>query len=559
MTHDSYFQELREQILDNKNKWDNEHFIVFNHEAGTGKSRTTHRILGEMTKEYDYRVLYVQLFVKNDELTNTVNAINKYAGKDVACGIAGDDIRKKNQRQRAVESPILCVSHRMYQMICQGEHRELVKNRDILIIDEYPNLVEKVTFNCQDIGDLFVSNVGDGCQEIDELARMLRQLVCENRKKCKTNTEMVFLDFQSVEYERYKAVATKLLKSSSSDKEQIERLKKVQQILENGAYFYEGGLHTFDSSNELLLLKSNLILDANGFDFKYQLSNKFILKKQDKFYDYSHSQFFHYVVDTSKTGLSKYINFNQRVLNEISFEGCKGVLFITDKQNKQALEREIEYHFSNYGDNLKEIENNLGCKIRVDYHGNLKGVNYYRTFDMVVVIKSPIFDFLAYGLTNFFYKSKDKIPVGNISVFEDEDIEKIRKTSIAGELYQGMKRINRDNSQSAKYYVFCNNQDVIDIVVEQFPGIQYVRRELVVEKKRVEDVKPEQAENPKVAEVKKLLLEYRQSGLKSIKKQELREAVGIRHKSNFTKLLHSLEKFLSDNFIIAKGQHLIFQ
>uniref|UniRef100_UPI000B1B0327 hypothetical protein n=1 Tax=Neobacillus fumarioli TaxID=105229 RepID=UPI000B1B0327 len=306
------------------------------------------------------------------------------------------------------------------------------------------------------------------------------------------------------------------------------------------------------------LLKNNIILDANGFDYKYRLSNKFILKTQDKFYDYSHSQFFHYVVDTSKTGLSRYINFNRQVLNEISLEGCKGVLFITDKQNKESLEREIEYHFSQYGNSLREIENKLGCSIQVDYHGNLKGVNNYRTFDMVVVIKSPIFDYLSYILTNLYYKSKDKIPVGNISIFENEEIERIRKTAIAGELYQGLKRINRDNSQPAKYYVFCNNQDVIEIVVEQFPGIKYIQRELAIEKKRNADAESEQIENPKVAEVKKLLLEYRQSGLKSIKKQKLREAVGIRYKSNFAKLLHSLEGFLHDARIVSKGQHLIF-
>ncbi|WP_157075963.1 DEAD/DEAH box helicase family protein, partial [Neobacillus fumarioli] len=252
MTHEDYFKELKEQILI-QNKWDNENFIVFSHEAGTGKSRQTHRILAEMTKEHDYRVLYVQLFVKNEELVNTVNAINQYAGKEVAWGIAGDDIRKKKHRQQAVESQCLCVPHRMYQMICKGEHRELVKDRDILIIDEYPNLLEKVTLSCQDIGDIFVTNDGDDCHEIDELAIMLRKVVGENQKKCKTNTEMVFLDFRLAEYERFKMIVKKLIKTSK--KEQIERLKKVQQILANGAYFYEGGLHTFDSSCELFLRK----------------------------------------------------------------------------------------------------------------------------------------------------------------------------------------------------------------------------------------------------------------------------------------------------------------
>ena len=42
-----YFKELEEQIISEK-LWNSEKFIVFDHEAGTGKSRYTQQLLGEM-------------------------------------------------------------------------------------------------------------------------------------------------------------------------------------------------------------------------------------------------------------------------------------------------------------------------------------------------------------------------------------------------------------------------------------------------------------------------------------------------------------------------------
>ncbi len=48
-----YFKELEEQIISEK-LWNSEKFLIFDHEAGTGKSRFTQQCLGQMTKTQKY-------------------------------------------------------------------------------------------------------------------------------------------------------------------------------------------------------------------------------------------------------------------------------------------------------------------------------------------------------------------------------------------------------------------------------------------------------------------------------------------------------------------------
>src|SRR5690554_1150086 len=133
---DHYFNELEEQIM-NKKKWDQKRFHVFNHEAGSGKSKNTFRILGEMFQRKackllaetskHYRVLYVQHFVKDDQLIITAETINTYAGTKVAMAFDSDDNKSKKRRKLAEESPILCISHNMYLQICCDNNEYLLE------------------------------------------------------------------------------------------------------------------------------------------------------------------------------------------------------------------------------------------------------------------------------------------------------------------------------------------------------------------------------------------------------------------------------------------------
>lgn len=554
-----YFNELKEQIIDQE-MWDAEHFHVFDYEAGMGKTRTAQEVVGELTKEHPYRVLYVQRFVRDNELDNTVSTINQHAGREVAVRYASEDAKKKGNKKKAVEAQVLCITTNMYLQFCKGEHKEFWTDRDILVIDEYPDFIERISVSLQDIQNLW-GGWGFQFAEMDLLANNLRNdlaLIQEKANVPKVD-KMIFVDFISSD-NKISGELLRELTAIETEKEKRELLNKFLQLLQNGCYYYEGQFHTFQR-NTLVMLKSNIILDANGFDYRYELSDKFILRKQGKMLDYSRSTFYHYEVNTSKSELKQYADFFENVLDKIQVEGKKGVLFVTDKENVNPLIQTLENHLRQYGETLEEISAHTQTPINVDYFGNIIGVNNYRHYDTVVLLKTPYFDYLSYALSYFYFQRTDLKPVADIEIFQQIDVESIKKTVVAGELYQAIKRINRENSQQAEFHVFTDYQEAIDVVLQQLQSVNYKAVKMEVARKRKYD-NSKRAGNSltqqRVLLLQDMLMQYKNEGRASVKKADVREAIGVQDKGNFSKFLRSIMLFMEANRICSKGQEFVF-
>lgn len=551
-----YFHELKEQIT-NPMKWDSQRFQVFNHEAGTGKSLNTLKYIGELTRDHSYRVLYVQLFVKEESLKSTVHEINKAAGREVARSYDGNDAQSLARQNLAKDSQILCVSHNMYLSICSGNHQFLLKDRDILIIDEYPDIVKKISVSFEEVFKLWGRSHMFDSELIEPLAYKFKKIIERydaKNEEYKRNV-MKFIDFKDESYEVFKREILRII-PFISNKTNSTLLRKIQQILLNGCLLYEDGFHTFDNNFQFRLLNNNIILDANaGFDYKYSLSTVFSLRKQNLHYEYSDSNLHHINVRTGKNALSTNIDFPEKALNLIEPEKKQKLLLISDKDNQEVLKEKVEEYFLSISMSKEEIDRVFTNNLRIDYFGNITGVNTYREFDAVAIMKTPNFDYLTYALIYFYYSSLDGKKMNDVRIFEHEEIEKIRNSFVAGEIYQAIKRINRNNSKKSDIYIFTDNKETIDLVVEQLPNIKFKYSELDVNK--VAKVRKESSYERNMNNVKKTLLDLKNNGKTSIRKKELRELVGVPDKGNFTKILKSLNTFLETNNFLNKGQNII--
>lgn len=559
--HENYFEELREQIM-NPGKWDSERFVVFDHEPGLGKTIHACRFIGEMTRKHSYRVLWVQPFKKGGLLEATANAINESAGKPVALAVEGEDLRTDKQRQMVVEPQVLVITTRMYAQVCKGEHGELIKGRDILLIDEYPNLMDEIVISRRELSALYSHSVNIESEILDEMLDMFRTEL--RRLRIPTSEEqghMIWTTFQNEEYRKYRVEVNKLLKSPEA-KGCKELLMKFRQLFRHEAYYYNGAFYTYDDGYEYVRLKNNIILDANGdFFYLYQLSKQFVVKHQPKVHDYSQSTLHHYLINTGKQGLKDNPTFFDQVVETVKLQGRKGVLFVTDKENKPKLETAIISHYGEKGEKketLADISRKLGVEISVEYHGNLLGRNEWRKFDTCVILKTPNFGYSSYTLMAYFFHTlDDEKSFRNIEMFRDDEVEPIRKTTIAAELFQAIKRINRDNSQEAEIFLFCSNEDAVAIVRKQLPGIQYVREQWCGGATTCHEDDQEQDDNGRTGQLKALILKYQAAGVDSVQKQELRLQIGD-SKSAFSHRLSDLKWFLEEQGIINNGQHLRF-
>jgi len=555
----NYFNELKEQII-NEEKWDKERFHVYDYEAGVGKSRNTFRFVGDMTKEYPYRVLYVQRFVRDDELNQTVALINEHADREVALGFTGEDTKSKKRKNQAKEAQVLCITHRMYSEICRGSHPELIENRNTLIIDEYPDLLEKISVSERDIGYLWFVQYKYRNESIETLAQMLKDNFseCNNKINKDRANQMIYIDFHEPEYVVIKSQLPDIIESISDKSDKI-LLSRMLQIVTNGCFLYEKKLHTFDNQFKFKMLDNNIILDANGFDYRYSLSNKFHIRHQPKSYEYSSSTFYHYEVKTSKKDLSRQINLHEQALEEISLNTKQRTLFITDKDNQAQLEEKIVDFLSSTGMDDKEIATAIKENFKVDYFGNIIGVNSYREFENVVVLKTPNFDYLTYALTYLFYRRIDNKPVEDVCVFRHEEVESIRKSSVAGEIYQGIKRINRDNSKQAKMYVFTTNQDAVDLILQQLPGIQYKKEMMDINKRKVESIKKKTKFEEQVEIVIATISGAVCEGREFIQKKEIRDKLGVIDKGNFSRIIKACQSFIESQGYKNEWQRIILK
>ncbi|KZB89816.1 hypothetical protein A2U94_19490 [Bacillus sp. VT 712] len=158
-----------------------------------------------------------------------------------------------------------------------------------------------------------------------------------------------------------------------------------------------------------------------------------------------------------------------------------------------------------------------------------------------------------------FYNSIEGLPSHSFSVFKNRDVEAIRLSSIAGEIYQAVRRVARDNPNTVRIYVVNDNQDVMNMVREQMPNIQYYMHQIHLNKSAdSEKQKVQSLKSAKVKMAKEIIIKSKESGDPFINKRDIRVKLDIKSSPNFTQILSELETFLDVNKIENIGQKLVF-
>lgn len=554
--HEDYFVELREQII-NEEQWQDKVFVTFNHEASSGKSRYMHKLLAEVATTPPYRrALYVQLFA-GEELANTVQSINQHAGTTVAAKFIGGDNKPAYKLKRAREIPVLCITHEMYFQFCRGNYQDLWQNREVLILDEFPSFMHPIVIGGDEIGRYALNSMRKEDYGMKYLADKLLTKFVE--------MERIYTDYltKDIPFVTFPDLIGELPRLENmldfiDDRADKTIMENIHHLIKNGGYFFEGNFHTYDFRLPPLMLQNNVVLDANsGFDYRPELSDLFVVKRQKKLFDYSSSFLTHYTVNTGKTALKTYTKFTMEVLSEIPLKDCHGALFITDKANEEQVIKSVLAHFKDYGETLEKVSENLGFPIAVDHFGNLTGVNKYRDFDTIFLLKTPYFNYMAYLLNHFYFTKEGS---DNI-LYQNDEVSLVRTQMVCGEMYQALHRVARDHIRPAKMYVFCNNQGAVDTIVGELPGVQYVKKEMEVSVKKRRQKTKGNGKNrvPQIVQFQQFLLEYKMSGAETVSKQDIMEALGIRDLSNLNKLKRKSETFLQDHIIIVEHHDYRFK
>jgi hypothetical protein len=529
-------------VLTNKKYWDNNRFRVLNYEAGAGKTLKTYEFIGKMYKEgHKYKILYVQPFSKEDRLLDSVRAINTQAGEQIAAFVDADTT--KSGYKYAINAQVLCITHNMYKEICKGKHNNLIKNRDILIVDEFPNLFEQIVIDDDKLIDLLkfmkidnnVKNIYDYIKQKQEELRIY-----------KSKMRIVKFDDKNI----YKIL--RHLHNIVHNHEDKKFIKQFKLLFESTVIYEKEKFYTFDNKIWYKLLKNNIILDANaGFDYRYRINQIFKIDYQAKAFDYKNSIINYYKINTSKHALKSYDDFVQTVLNELK-ENSKSKdkhLIVTDIENESKFNEEYIKKWYSLGN------------VKVDHFGNLLGKNDYRDFNKIWLFKTPNYAFVTYILQYVFYSQKKidnrySLEISNKGGYlhlKNNEFEKLRQSLLVGEYYQAIKRINRDNTRYTEINIFTNNDIIIDKIKSQFKNIELINKQISFSTKKNCNTKRNKSQI-KVEEYKRLIIEAKKNNIAIIPKADICDRLGF-EKTHLRRFLNKEEIIEFNNLYNIEVKH----
>lgn len=472
-------------------------FNVFDIEAGCRKTRTAESALIEAYYKYGRKSILVR---RNDEdCRESMKIMNEAAKSDIAFAYNNEDVSLsdlKHVNKILSTIPIVIITHQKYRVLMKDSNkRKLFSNdRKNLIVDEFISTVEVISVSEADIKtfrilfkkdpiisqafekamkwivDFFMTwNKENSCRRFvniddehpsknfNELIKLIKANV--------TNEILTEWKYGIFECTNPLEINIDLLSSLKTVKMLCDRLMEYKQLFTEMCVYNDKKLYTTDPRNNYWFLDNNIMLDASGeLQSAYALNHdEFSLQHCEKVLNHSNWKIINIPVNTTSAGKERIINFYDVVNEEIKKYG-KDILVIGKK---------------NEMDMIDVPEDNKG------YFGNVTGSNKWYDIKNVAIIQTHNLSDVDYILKYLHYgkkKIEEKINLSGYRSgrtgyssysFKDERLEEIRVRWIASEIYQAIKRVNRNMQYNTDVLIFINNEKVIELLKSQMKNCQY--------------------------------------------------------------------------------------
>ena len=471
-------------------------FNVFDIEAGCRKTRTAENALIEAYCKYGRKSIFVR---RNDEdCRESMKIINETAKSDIAFAYNNEDVtltdlKRVNKILNTI--PIVIITHQKYRILMKDSNkRKLFSNeRKNLVVDEFISTVEVISVSEADIEtfrilfkrDPIISQAFEKAMKwiVDFFMTWNKENSCrrfvniDDEHPAKNFSELIKLIKANVtnevlaewKYEIFECVNPveinmDLLTSFKTVKMLCDRLVEYKQLFTEMCVYNDKKLYTTDSRNKYWFLDNNIMLDASGeLQSAYTLNHdEFSLQHCEKVLNHSNWKIINIPVNTTSAGKDKIINFYDVVNEEIKKYGDD--ILVIGKKNEMDM--------------INVPEDNKG------YFGNITGSNKWYDIKNVSIIQTHNLSDVDYILKYLHYgkkKIEEKINLNgyrsgrtgySLYSFKDKRLEEIRVRWIASEIYQAVKRVNRNMQYNTDVLIFINNEKVIDLLKNQMKNCQ---------------------------------------------------------------------------------------
>lgn len=536
----SKINHLRRRILEyetGENK-----FVVLPLEAGIGKSLQTNRIIAEYLSEktsaqlsqaimfnHYRRFLIVKFFI--EDVLDCEKQINQHCGRNVAVGITSQNWNQfKDNIDSLIFYPVVVITHERYLRLSRDEKMKLAfaDGRHTLIIDEMIN-IPTYTFSeteyrrMENILPISLHQILiDLCYPLFEKINQLRQQKPGNRLvKCRLQLNPKLLRQFKAEVEAQTF--------QPKDLSEVQKFIETLEVIHHHVSLYNNGrLTSYNPELKHWGLKNNIILDANGqIDKQYKYDQSVVIDRQTPVLTHENWTLHHVPFNSSMSNIKRTENYFEQI--------CKTIVGRKKPTDKTLVVTQLKLK----DELMNHLEQQGVQDIAIAHFGDIIGKNEWRDYTQVWIIANPLIPMEIYPL-RWSIASQRKITCHSLEMvaekgkkgrlaFKNKDFEQIRFGCIVSELYQAIKRINRDNTRKAEVFLVNADTDVLKELCKHLKGIRMGEViQLDVRCQTEKSAKKDQAD---------LLVEYL-TGLHQgrYSKSEIREAVGI-DKKNFARVL----------------------
>jgi hypothetical protein len=477
---DKQKQYLKHEILNGNNK---SYFKVIDLECGTGKSISAEEALATTTK----KVLFVR--ERTEDCDNSAKRINDLAKKIIA-----KSIHSKNTKaitEDLLDFPVIVITHEKYKELSINPKAQKLfsKGRNILIIDEFLNMAKgNELFINKEFINSFETLLGNRTLRdlFAELLAEIEDYLLLPREKnsffnSKTDIKIIDKKISKLKTLIRSSLTKGYCKSINYTKNELcKKIDNIKNFYKQTCVVEGNTMYCVNLDYQYWFLDNNIILDGSGnLNMAYKLNPEtFHLQKQAKVLNYSKWDFEIMKTNSTSTGKRRALNFYFVINNIINDLGVDNTLYIGNIDDEKSVTANYINHF-----------------------GNVTGSNEYMDLQNILIGHNPNIPFRMYIL-EYIYFSKIKYTNTNswdgivsgandekVYRFKEKQFEEYRQCRNANEIYQAIKRINRNMSQESKVIILNNDIKMINRIMKMFKNttVTYTDSEVEYEKTKMDE------------------------------------------------------------------------